>query len=986
MVEHVPRTPTSMRLPRLLLCCFVVPLAAADAFAEGTDQLGTTQGLSSVTALLIDVREEDEEIRFVGEGTLTVLGPDDLEVGEVSSGESVRATAGTGTYVGLLSADQPAGARWDISVVGAGDGGRLSSTEWQMLADSFERVDSTTASFYVLTGTPGSGTGVVELRFEGLAGFEYSVVANRLGVSGPLAGRSVPSSGFSVSPEYRLYLTPPAIADHLVGPAALGDLSYAVGDIECAALSPGVPGGVFSFDSTAAGTYQLICDLDGDGRFELGGGDDFVRIGLMNAGANEVPWDGLLPDGTSIEPGDYSCRVRGTVGEVHWIGDDIETSFDGVRMFSVDGAGVATPMRMFWDDSAVVDEGTPETMANGEESVALSPEGGLDSGDPSVPARAHSVETVGNARAWGNFTNRSKGNNALLDTFGWVFATESAELVVGAIPALADSDGDGATDIDELCIYGTDPEFEDSDGGGRSDGSETNEDGTDPTDPTDDIGFDWDDDGLTNEAEFILGTDPANPDTDGDGRLDGEEVLEEPLTDPFDPDTDDGGVSDGDEVDDGTDPNDADDDEGFDFDGDGLTNEEEFILGTDPANPDTDGDGRLDGDEVNDEPPTDPFASDSDGGGRGDGDEVEDGTDPTDPTDDIGHDWDGDGLTNEEEFILGTDPANPDTDGDGRTDGEEVNGEPPTDPFTADSDGGGRSDGGEIEDGTDPNDPTDDRGFDWDEDGLTNEEEFILGTDPANPDTDGDGRLDGDEVNGEPPSDPFASDTDGGGRSDGGEIDDGTDPTDPTDDAGFDFDNDGLPNEVEFIAGTDPANPDTDGDGLCDGNRPVPGVCVPGEDMDGDGERGPGESDPFDADTDDDGFIDGDEVARGTDPTNQDTDGDGIQDGTEVGLTMDDVGPDTDTDVFVADVEPESTTDPLTIDSDGDGRCDGPGDIEGCRSAEDTNADGREDGEFFVTGGRMFGCASTRGSAPTSWWWSTIAVLVARRRRDRADH
>ena len=35
-----------------------------------------------------------------------------------------------------------------------------------------------------------------------------------------------------------------------------------------------------------------------------------------------------------------------------------------------------------------------------------------------------------------------------------------------------------------------------------------------------------------------------------------------------------------------------------DDDGDGLTNSEEFDLGTDPTNPDTDGDGRLDGDDI----------------------------------------------------------------------------------------------------------------------------------------------------------------------------------------------------------------------------------------------------------------------------------------------------------------------------------------------------------------------------------------------------
>ncbi len=70
---------------------------------------------------------------------------------------------------------------------------------------------------------------------------------------------------------------------------------------------------------------------------------------------------------------------------------------------------------------------------------------------------------------------------------------------------------------------------------------------------------DSDDDGLSDEYEKSIGTDPFNPDTDDDGLLDGEEVLEY-KTDPLDPDTDDGGIKDGVEVINGADPLDADDD------------------------------------------------------------------------------------------------------------------------------------------------------------------------------------------------------------------------------------------------------------------------------------------------------------------------------------------------------------------------------------------------------------------------------------------
>ncbi len=86
-----------------------------------------------------------------------------------------------------------------------------------------------------------------------------------------------------------------------------------------------------------------------------------------------------------------------------------------------------------------------------------------------------------------------------------------------------------------------------------------------------------------------------------------------------------------------------------------------------------------------------------------------------------------------------------------------------------------------------------------------------------------------------------------------------------------------------------------------------------------------------DSDSDDDGILDVVEDANQngvvdageTDPFNPDTDGDGIQDGTELGYTLDDIGPDTDTTVFQPDEDPITTTDPLNPDTDGDSLSDG---------------------------------------------------------------
>jgi hypothetical protein len=65
--------------------------------------------------------------------------------------------------------------------------------------------------------------------------------------------------------------------------------------------------------------------------------------------------------------------------------------------------------------------------------------------------------------------------------------------------------------------------------------------------------IDSDNDGLTDAEEKALGTDPNNPDTDGDGLFDGEEVKVY-KTDPLNPDTDGDGFKDGAEVKNGYDP------------------------------------------------------------------------------------------------------------------------------------------------------------------------------------------------------------------------------------------------------------------------------------------------------------------------------------------------------------------------------------------------------------------------------------------------
>lgn len=127
---------------------------------------------------------------------------------------------------------------------------------------------------------------------------------------------------------------------------------------------------------------------------------------------------------------------------------------------------------------------------------------------------------------------------------------------------------------------------------------------------------DDDEDGVLNFLEEMYHTDPQNPDTDGDGLTDYEEMAVT-GTDPTLADTDGNGTSDGEE----------------DLDGDGLTNFQELHeYNTNPIAIDSDGDGISDGEEVNTYH-TDPNNTNTDGDGRDDNWEVMNGYDPTTPQD-----------------------------------------------------------------------------------------------------------------------------------------------------------------------------------------------------------------------------------------------------------------------------------------------------------------------------------------------------------------
>ena len=450
----------------------------------------------------------------------------------------------------------------------------------------------------------------------------------------------------------------------------------------------------------------------------------------------------------------------------------------------------------------------------------------------------------------------------------------------------------------------------------------------------DNLDADRDGDGIANDYEEQVGTDPddaasvpADQDNDGipdslDDDRDGDGVAND--EDAFPDDASESKDLDGDGIGDNADP---------DRDGDGISNDYETQLGTDPddntstpADQDKDGipdslDDDRDGDGVaNDQ---DVFPDDASESKDLDGDGIGDNADP---------DRDGDGISNDYEEQVGTDPnaagsVPADQDGDGipdvldlDRDGDGVPND--LDAFPDDSTEFRDQDGDGIGDNADP---------DRDGDGISNDYETQVGTDPNDagstpPDQDKDGipdslddDRDGDGVAND--EDAFPDDASESKDQDGDGIGDNADP---------DRDGDGISNDYETQVGTDPddntstpadqdgdgipdsLDDDRDGDGVTNDQDAFPDDASESKDQDGDGI-----GDNADPDRDGDGISNDYETQVGTDPddntsTPADQDGDGIPDSLDDDRDGD--GVPNDRDVF-----PDDASESKDLDGDGIG-------------------------------------------------------------------
>jgi len=995
-----------------------------DAPANGVHDQAVFDG----TVIQVDISNSgNEKVCWKGTGGLDLYRPDGTTlVGNVASGSCVNTVPGvTGAYLVELESAQVVGTEWDIRVCASSvsdsdcrtidtneQTGRVWSTRWDFQANSsFSSGFSVNGSVYAIVPGGAAGTdAVIEMRMRGVSGAFYKLSANGIGpqtLAGVRVGRSTPTSGHKITPEYKLYLSPPAVARYNWIPPVVSDVQLTSA---CSgSLVLGTASGTITFSSNITGHYVAVCDVNRDGAFDFAEKTDFSALGNAALGSNTITWDGKTNAGVDAAAGRYSCVIRVNVGEFHYVAEDIETAYPGLRMFRLEADKTTrTAIRMFWDDNAATADAEDMNNVAGQ----ISPNGavavGLDTGlytDPTLPFYFTAGLPAGNARAWGNFDSDGKGNNSFLDQFAAADTVESPAFEIGVVTNDGDADGDGLSNSRE-CTLGSDPQDSDTDGDRVGDGYEatgssakaSDSDGTLDILDTDDDG-----DGITTRTE--LGAE--------NGDLDPQDAANSDRTgepDYLDLDSDDDGVADATDLartnptacrdadldfcDDcaltgasGTGPKTSDD--GVDTNADGIC---------DASDDDDDGDGVLDGPDTDRTDKTKCRDVDVDGCDDctrvhvGGGDTADDGTD-TDAdtlcnTNDPDRDNDGAPNAGDEEPINASICHDLDSDGCddcGLTGANGSNGSLSGDGADFDRDGlcdiGDSDDDGDgavdAKDSNDANknvcsDSDADRcedctsgafapaadGLDTDTDGLCN---------AGDPDDDGDGALDdedSDDANATVCSDEDQDLCDDCARGQLDLANDGPDTElDGQCDAGDpDDDDDGVADADDSNDRNRKVCSDLDSDGCddCAYGRVNPrkdgrdtdddGICDSGDDTDGDGVP-----DVEDFDDDNDGTPDSLEARR-----NLSADADGDGDGVPNYLDPDDRGdgsankcPDADGDdrcdslALLWDEDDDGIANHLDLDADNDGVVDV---MEGGFARLDTDGDGLVDGPYGPNG------------------------------------
>ncbi len=484
---------------------------------------------------------------------LTTAHPGDWMLNFV--GEPETLTDGTGSSVRYFDVNVVSGASK------ANVEGRVHSERWVLNAHRFTQANapaenySTNAAFYILAPVGSdaynarSGAHVFKLQFDQLSGYRFQLMANAMGISAhpnqswcqfddPTSSaqsitcptRSQARYQAQVLPNYQIYLNNPTTGWSAPVAPVISDMRFEdkVGTLS---ISPNGDGnqdqGLFKFTSNVPGTALIIVDTDGDGAFDVT--KDWSSRKAAVVGENSFTWRGTGIDGAVVKGGWYNFELRLMTAETHVPMIDIEENSAG---FVISPSGEQSASSMYWDDRAVR---SANDLLTGDALETLSSNGSSNAQRRMWRQHSEAGQFASTADVYGE-----ADMPIIFDT--WVY-------------------GEVATTNTLTCLQCDEPK-EDWDCGPKGctgvlvvdpncEGAACNDDDPRYFGETD---VDSDDDGIPDDYEAVLGTDPNDPDTDDDGISDGAEfgvdqdgvpVEGSTITDPLNPDTDGDGIPDG---------------------------------------------------------------------------------------------------------------------------------------------------------------------------------------------------------------------------------------------------------------------------------------------------------------------------------------------------------------------------------------------------------------------------------------------------------
>ncbi len=213
-------------------------------------------------------------------------------------------------------------------------------------------------------------------------------------------------------------------------------------------------GGNFSFDSTSAGSYEIIIDTDEDGVFDPS--QDRVLQNIANLGSNVVSWDGQDADGNNVGPrvnnDPYNARIRLRTGEYHFPMLDAENNPNGF-VIEMQNPPTAFPNGFneftvyYDDDDYTTSDGTPVSL---DDSGASNPRNAATGTDSSTGAHRFTGD-YGDFKGidtWSYFPSEGTSTNLIItnDKSANVRGTKSVQF-------FEDKDSSGTVTVGDTVEY-----------------------------------------------------------------------------------------------------------------------------------------------------------------------------------------------------------------------------------------------------------------------------------------------------------------------------------------------------------------------------------------------------------------------------------------------------------------------------------------------------------------------------------------------------